>query len=64
MESFIGEGRPLDPDKDFIILPGQFGNGFSSSPSNTAPPSDPGLRRVPDLRGFVRYVRWGGIARL
>ena len=53
MESFIGEGRPLDPDKYFIILPGQFGNGFSSSPSNTAPPSDPGLRRVPGSASFV-----------
>ena len=42
MERFIGEGRPLDPNKYFIILPGQFGNGFSSSPSNTPPPSDRG----------------------
>ncbi len=37
MEIFIGEGRPLDPTKYFIILSGQFGNGFSSSPSNTPP---------------------------
>ena len=42
MERFIGEGRPLDPNKYFIILPGQFGNGFSSSPSNTPAPSDRG----------------------
>jgi homoserine O-acetyltransferase/O-succinyltransferase len=35
MEIFIGEDRPLDPRKYFIILPGQFANGFSSSPSNT-----------------------------
>ncbi|MGR8919262.1 MAG: alpha/beta fold hydrolase [Gammaproteobacteria bacterium] len=42
MEIFIGEGRPLDPSKYFIILPGQFGNGFSSSPSNTPPPFDRG----------------------
>jgi homoserine O-acetyltransferase/O-succinyltransferase len=40
MEQFIGIGRPLDPRKYFIILPGQFGNGFSSSPSNTPPPFD------------------------
>jgi len=38
MEIFIGEDRPLDPRKYFIILPGQFANGFSSSPSNTPPP--------------------------
>jgi homoserine acetyltransferase len=27
----------LDPDKYFIVLPGQFGNRLSSSPSNTPP---------------------------
>jgi homoserine O-acetyltransferase len=32
----------LDPRKYFIILPGQFGNGFSSSPTNTPPPYDRG----------------------
>jgi homoserine O-acetyltransferase len=42
MEIFIGDGRPLDPSKYFIILPGQFGNGFSSSPSNTPPPHNGG----------------------
>ena len=42
MEAFIGPGRPLDPLKYFIILPGQFGNGFSSSPSNTPPPFNQG----------------------
>jgi homoserine O-acetyltransferase len=42
MEIFVGEGRPLDPSKYFIIFPGQFGNGFSSSPSNTAAPLDRG----------------------
>lgn len=42
MESFIGEGRPLDPARWFIILPGQFANGFSSSPSNTPAPQNAG----------------------
>ena len=42
MEIFIGEDRPLDPSKYFIILPGQFGNGFSSSPSNTPAPHNMG----------------------
>jgi homoserine O-acetyltransferase len=32
MEIFLGEDRPLNPEKYFIILPGQFANGFSSSP--------------------------------
>jgi homoserine O-acetyltransferase/O-succinyltransferase len=38
MELWIGEGRALDPTKYFIVVPGQFGGGFSSSPSNTLPP--------------------------
>lgn len=42
MEIFIGPDRPLDPGKYFIILPGQFANGFSSSPSNTPPPFNGG----------------------
>lgn len=42
MEAFIGPGRPLDPNKYFIILPGQFCNGFSSSPSNTSAPYNAG----------------------
>lgn len=42
MTSYVGEDRPLDPDKYFVILPGQFGGGFSSSPSNTPPPFDRG----------------------
>jgi homoserine O-acetyltransferase len=42
LEIYIGEGRPLDPARHFVILPGQFGNGYSSSPSNTPPPFDRG----------------------
>lgn len=42
LEMWIGADRPLDPRKYFIILPGLFGGGFSSSPSNTAPPFDGG----------------------
>lgn len=30
----IGPGRALDPEKWFIVVPNQFGNGLSSSPSN------------------------------
>ena len=42
MEIFVGEDRPLDPSKYFIVFPGQFGNGFSSSPSNTPAPQNLG----------------------
>ena len=38
MEGFVGEDRPLDPRRYFFILPGQFGNGVSSSPSNQPAP--------------------------
>ncbi len=60
MEIFIGEGRPLDPTKYFIILPGQFGNGFSSSPSNTPPPFNmgafPNVMIGDDVRAQHRLV--------
>ncbi|GAB2947698.1 alpha/beta fold hydrolase [Nonomuraea fastidiosa] len=37
-EWLIGPGKALDPRKYFIIVPNLFGNGLSSSPSNTPPP--------------------------
>lgn len=37
-EAMIGPGRALDPAKYFIIVPNMFGNGLSSSPSNTPDP--------------------------
>jgi homoserine O-acetyltransferase len=36
LDGWIGPGRPLDPARWFVICPGQFGNGESSSPSNTS----------------------------
>ena len=42
MEMHVGEGLPLDPATYFIIFPGQFGGGMSSSPSNTPAPFDRG----------------------
>ena len=60
MEPFIGVGRPLDPQKYFIILPGQFGNGFSSSPNNTPAPFDrarfPKVTIGDDVRAQHRLV--------
>ena len=40
IEWMIGPGRALDPERNFIIVVDQLGNGLSSSPSNTAPPQD------------------------
>ena len=39
-EAIIKEGMALDPSKYFIIVPNMFGNGLSSSPSNTPTPYD------------------------
>ena len=39
-EPMIGPGMALDPGRYFIIVPNMFGNGLSSSPSNTPPPYD------------------------
>ncbi|MEM9140686.1 MAG: alpha/beta fold hydrolase [Pseudomonadota bacterium] len=39
-EGFFGPGRALDPARHFIVSVNLFGNGFSSSPSNTAAPQD------------------------
>lgn len=37
-EWLIGKGMALDPDRYFIVVPSAFGNGMSSSPSNTPEP--------------------------
>ncbi len=41
-ELMMGKGRALDPARYFIIVPNMFGNGLSSSPSNTPSPLDRG----------------------
>jgi homoserine O-acetyltransferase len=41
-EWLIAAGKALDPTKYFIVIPNMFGNGLSSSPSNTPPPFDRG----------------------
>ncbi len=37
-EGFFGTGRAIDPAKHFVVSVNLFGNGISSSPSNTPPP--------------------------
>jgi homoserine O-acetyltransferase len=39
-EAMMAVWPTLDPKKYFIIVPNMFGNGLSSSPSNTPPPFD------------------------
>ena len=58
-EPMIGPGMALDPTQYFIIIPNLFGNGLSSSPSNT--PSPYGRARFPtvtyyDNIGFQRRL--------
>ena len=39
-EPMMRAGRALDPARYFIVVPNMFGNGLSSSPSNTPAPFD------------------------
>ncbi len=39
-EGFFGAGRAVDPARHFVVSINMFGNGISSSPSNTPPPAD------------------------
>lgn len=34
MAHYIGQDKALNPDKYYIILPNQLGNGLSTSPHN------------------------------
>lgn len=40
MESYIGKGLALDPEKYFIIVPNQIGSGLSTSPHNAPLPDN------------------------
>ena len=41
-EWMIGDGGVLDTNRYFVVVPSLFGNGLSSSPSNTSAPFDRG----------------------
>jgi len=43
----VGEGAALDPARWFIVIPNLFGNGLSSSPSNTPPAAYDGGAGMP-----------------
>lgn len=53
----IGEGRALDPTKQFLIMTELFGNGHSSSPSNTPDPFHGPRFPVTTIRDNVEAVR-------
>ena len=50
----IGPGRALDPEKYFILVPDMFGNGHSTSPSNTEYPHDRG--RFPSVTPYDNVI--------
>ncbi|WP_206956593.1 alpha/beta fold hydrolase [Trinickia acidisoli] len=56
----IGPGEPLDPERYFVIVPNLFGNGLSSSPSNTPAPFDgprfPAVTMVDNVRAQHELV--------
>lgn len=60
MDAFVGPGRPLDPEKYFIIQPSQLGSGLGSSPSTTPPPFDgpafPAMNVADDVRAQKRLI--------
>jgi homoserine O-acetyltransferase len=69
IEWLIGAGKALDPDRYFIIVADQLGNGLSSSPSNTPAPFDrgrfPALAIRDDVSAQHRLVTEGfGITKL
>jgi homoserine O-acetyltransferase len=47
-QAYIGPGRALDPEKYFIVIANQIGNGLSTSPHNTAWPL--GMASFPKVR--------------
>ncbi len=55
-EWLIGPGKALDPDKQFLITSELFGNGRSSSPSNTPAPFDGPRFPITTIRDNVRAV--------
>ena len=60
LDLHIGEGLPLDPQRCFVICPGQLGGGMSSSPSTTPVPFDrghfPPVSTVDDVLAQHRLV--------
>jgi homoserine O-acetyltransferase len=54
-EWLIGEGMALDPGKYFIIVPNMFGNGLSTSPSNTPAPYNGS--RFPKVTAYDNVVQ-------
>jgi homoserine O-acetyltransferase len=64
----VGPGKAFDPAHHFIVLTEMFGNGYSSSPSNTAAPQDgpdfPAIAVRDNVEASRRVLQHLGVARL
>ena len=49
-EGFFGAGRAIDPERNYVVSVNMFGNGISSSPSNTPAPFN--AANFPDITLF------------
>jgi homoserine O-acetyltransferase len=56
-EFLIKPGMALDPERYFVIVPNMFGNGVSSSPSNTREPYGRGVFPMITIYDNVRFQR-------
>jgi homoserine O-acetyltransferase len=68
-EGFFGPGRAIDPVRHFVVSINMFGNGISSSPSNTPPPFDaasfPRITLYDNIRAQYRLLTEGlGVNRI
>ena len=54
LEWLIGDGKPLDTSRYFVVAPSMFANGLSSSPSNTPSPCDRGRFPAITIQDNVR----------
>ena len=69
LQHYVGKGLAMDPERYFIIIPNQLGNGLSSSPHNTPAPygmaAFPALAIADDVRAQQRLIsEHFGITRL
>jgi len=59
-QAYIGPGRALDPNKYFLVVANQLGNGLSTSPHNAAPAARaerfPNVRISDDVRAQHRLL--------
>ena len=56
LDGLIGPGRAIDPRRHCVVVPGQLGNGRSTSPSNHGSPEFPEVTVADDVAAQARLV--------